>query len=119
MKDIRGQLANSLIADEVDTTTTPEPQERLADGQARLTAALREQDRKRRSIQPKVRFSKKLSRNAPCFCGSGKKLKNCCMTATLEERHRLNNPLEGLIREHLSPSNGRADNDLAGQAASG
>lgn len=89
MRDIRGQLV---------------------DGQTRLTA---EQDRKRRSIQPKVRFSKKLSRNAPCFCGSGKKLKNCCMTATLEERHRLNNPLEELVREHLSRSEGHSDEHAA------
>jgi preprotein translocase subunit SecA len=29
-------------------------------------------------MKPKERAEKKISRNAPCPCGSGKKYKNCC-----------------------------------------
>lgn len=31
------------------------------------------------SMEPYVRSGKKIGRNAPCPCGSGKKYKNCCM----------------------------------------
>ena len=34
-------------------------------------------DLKTRKIDPKY-VGKKMSRNEPCFCGSGKKYKRCC-----------------------------------------
>ena len=36
-----------------------------------------ESEIKQRNIDPKY-IGKKMSRNEPCFCGSGKKYKRCC-----------------------------------------
>ena len=37
----------------------------------------KEEDKKPLKIDPKY-VGKKMSRNEPCFCGSGKKYKKCC-----------------------------------------
>lgn len=42
------------------------------------TGTVKPNDRNRLSPPPTVRVPTKLSRNAPCHCGSGKKYKRCC-----------------------------------------
>ena len=42
-----------------------------------LTSTRKEAETKPREIDPKY-IGKKMSRNEPCFCGSGKKYKRCC-----------------------------------------
>lgn len=40
--------------------------------------------------KPILRDYKKIGRNDPCPCGSGKKYKNCCLNVgTYEERHQI------------------------------
>jgi len=39
----------------------------------------KQQDAIKKRHTPIVRTSKKIGRNEPCFCGSGKKFKKCCI----------------------------------------
>ena len=41
------------------------------------TPSLKKEENKPVKIDPKY-IGKKMSRNEPCFCGSGKKFKRCC-----------------------------------------
>ena len=62
-----------------------EGQGRLAGGRAlgRFVRALRAayDERTAETVKPIRNPSEKISRNAPCPCGSGKKFKKCCMRA--------------------------------------
>ena len=37
-----------------------------------------ENEKKQNNITEQISNNKKMGRNEPCFCGSGKKFKHCC-----------------------------------------
>jgi len=73
----------------IEMTYPPPPQEQIERLQERF-ARMPRKSVLRNKVAPKIRFRSKLGRNDPCHCGSGRKLKHCCMRSALAQRHALN-----------------------------
>jgi preprotein translocase subunit SecA len=43
-----------------------------------LKVVTEQQEEKRESMVDQIKSGKKIGRNEPCLCGSGKKFKHCC-----------------------------------------
>lgn len=88
MEDNKVTLSSSNSLMDVVTETnnmSADEQAKLEQLQAARQAAIGsnpniQQLLRARKTRPIVRDYKKISRNAPCPCGSGKKYKNCCLS---------------------------------------
>jgi hypothetical protein len=67
------ESARSAIEEQI-----PDLYQQLRDRQARLKSIYKHCRRKNYRPEPRI-TSDKIGRNDPCFCGSGKKYKKCCM----------------------------------------
>ena len=73
--EINEQIRNmELIDNPIDKELT---EEEIKDGHIERTAKF--QQIWHQSHTPWMRINKKIGRNDPCPCGSGKKYKNCCL----------------------------------------
>lgn len=73
--EINAQIRNmELIDNPIDKELT---EEEIKDGDISKTAKF--QQIWHQSHTPWMRINKKVGRNDPCPCGSGKKYKNCCL----------------------------------------
>ena len=53
-------------------------QEKMVESQEINNPKIKVESQQEKSTQTIVRESKKIGRNEPCHCGSGKKYKQCC-----------------------------------------
>ena len=44
----------------------------------KLKVVKKQQEKKKESMGDQIKSGKKIGRNEPCSCGSGKKFKHCC-----------------------------------------
>jgi preprotein translocase subunit SecA len=78
LEDVRRQAARDVFMVNVNVVPTPEELARRSAQRAQAAQTLRPGAAQTTKPQP-VRKAVKLERNDPCYCGSGKKYKNCHM----------------------------------------
>jgi hypothetical protein len=72
----------TCVAEEESVTSAWEWRSAVDEGRDAFQSALRNPDRARLgavTFKPDRRPAAKIGRNDPCFCGSGRKYKHCCM----------------------------------------